>query len=136
MSPEGLNTATLAESTPSTHAGSVVDPEQAGAGCVGLTGDESQADAPSAAAGDRAGCAAPAPMEASEARATPPQSLREFERALRGLGFTRLQAEHIARRGFEGATASAAPPPEPEPDTDMHTLMAALQRRAAALKGT
>jgi hypothetical protein len=37
-------------------------------------------------------------MDASSAKATPPQSLREFERALRGLGFTRLQAEHIARQ--------------------------------------
>lgn len=124
------------ESQLSEHAGCVADPEQAGAGCVGPTGEESQADAPPPAAGDSAGCAAPAPMEASAAQATPPQSLREFERALRGLGFSRLQAEHIARKGFEGATATAAPAPEPEPDTDMQTLMAALQRRAAALKGT
>lgn len=74
-------------------------------------------------------------MEASAAQATPPQSLREFERALRGLGFTRLQAERIARKGFDGATATAAPAPEPEPAPDTQSLVAALQRRAAALKG-
>lgn len=74
-------------------------------------------------------------MDASDAPAAPPQSIREFERALRGLGFTRLQAKHIARQGFSGATAAAAPVSEPEPDTDMQSLMAALQRRARALKG-
>ena len=124
-----------AQSTLSEPAGCVADPEHTGAGCVGQTGEESQADAPPAAEGECAGRAAPAPMEASEAQATPPQSLREFERALRGLGFTRLQAEHIARRGFSGATATAAPTPQPEPEPDMQSLMAALERRAAALKG-
>ena len=73
-------------------------------------------------------------MEASEPKATPPQTMREFERALRALGFTRLQAQHIAAKGFAGVTAAAAPEPEPAPD--MTSLMAALQRRASALKGT
>jgi len=75
-------------------------------------------------------------VEESARKATPPQTVRQFEAALRTLGYTRLQAEHIARKGFEGATATAAPTPEPEPDTDMQSLMAALQRRAMALKGT
>lgn len=73
-------------------------------------------------------------MEASAAQATPPQSLREFERALRGLGFTRLQAEHIARKGFEGATATAATP-EPEPKANpLNELRELLKRRVAELK--
>lgn len=122
----------MRQSELSAHAGSVAGPEDGSAGCDGHTGDESQADAPPPAAGDSAGCAAPAPMEASAAQATPPQSLREFERALRGLGFSRLQAEHIARQGFSGATASAAPTPEPEPDTELQLLMAALQKRGQA----
>lgn len=117
----------------SAHAGCVAGPEQAGAGCVGPTGEESQADAPPPAAGDGAGCAAPAPMGASAAQATPPQSLREFERALRGLGFTRLQAEHIARDGFK-ANAQAI---EAEPDHDRAAILElrdALARSVALLK--
>lgn len=124
----------VTQSNLSAHAGCVADPEQAGAGCVGPTGDESQAAAPPPAAGDSTGCAARAAVDAGSTKATPPQTMREFERALRGLGFTRLQAEHIAAKGFAGVTAAAAPEPEPEPD--MTSLMAALQRRAAALKGT
>jgi len=74
-------------------------------------------------------------MEASDAQATPPQTKREFERALRGLGFSRLQAEHIARQGFSGATAGAAPPPEPEPKASpLNELRELLRRRVAELK--
>jgi hypothetical protein len=75
-------------------------------------------------------------VEASTAQATPPQSLREFERALRGLGFSRLQAEHIAARGWKGAQATEPEPELPQASDDMQSLMAALQRRATALKGT
>lgn len=116
-------------------AGCADDPDQASAGCVAPAGDEGQAAAPPPAEGDSAGCAAPTPVDASDQKATPPQTLREFERALRGLGFTRLQAQHIARQGFKGATATtpAAPAPEPESD-DMQALVAALQRRARALE--
>lgn len=72
-------------------------------------------------------------MDASSAQATPPQTMREFERALRTLGYTRLQAERIAAKGFAGVTATAAPEPEPASD-DMQALMAALQRRARAFE--
>lgn len=122
------------ESTLSVHAGCVTDPEHCYAGCDSPTGDERQADAPPPAAGDSAGCAAPAPVEASDRRATPPQTTREFERALRGLGYTRLQAQHIARQGFSGATANTPAAPEPEPEPDMQSLVAALQRRARAFE--
>lgn len=126
----------VAESDLSVHAGCVAGPEQAGAGCVGQTGDESQAAAPPPAAGESAGCAAPAPVEASEPKATPPQSLRELERALRGLGYTRLQAEHIARRGFQGVTANtpAAPEPEPKADPQLTELRELFKRHAADTK--
>lgn len=122
------------ESNLSVHAGCVAGPDQGHAGCDGPTGEESQADAPPPAAGDSAGCAAPAPVEASDRRATPPQTTREFERALRGLGYTRLQAQHIARQGFSGATANTPAAPEPEPEPNMQSLVAALQRRARAFE--
>jgi hypothetical protein len=122
----------VAESALSVHAGCVAGPEDIGAGCVDATGEESQAEAPPPAAGDVARCAAPVPMDASNPKATPPQSLRELERALRGLGYTRQQAEHIAAKGFAGVTAAAAP--EPEPDPDMQALAAALQRRGRAFE--
>ena len=124
-----------AELTPSVHAGCVAGPDQGRAGCDGHTGEESQAGAPPPAAGDSAGCAAPVPVEASDAQATPPQTKREFERALRGLGFTRLQAEHIAREGFKGATAEAAAEPVPEATANpFNELRELLKRRAAELK--
>lgn len=123
------------ESSLSVHTGVVADPEHCYARCDGPTGEESQSAAPPPAAGDSAGCAAPAPVDAGSTKATPPQSLREFERALRTLGFSRLQAEHIARIGFSGATANTPAAPEPEPEPDIALLADALQRRGAALKG-
>lgn len=125
----------VAESTTSAPAGCGAGPDQASAGCVAPAGDEGQAAAPPAAAGESAGCAAPAPVDASDQKATPPQTLREFERALRGLGFTRLQAQHIAQRGFAGVTANTEAAPEPERQSDdMQALVAALQRRARAFE--
>ncbi len=120
-------------SPPSANAGCVAGPEQVSAGCAIGTGEESHADAPLQAAGDRAGCPAPTQADDTEAQATPPQSLREFERALRGLGFTRLQATHIARQGFSGATASAAPDPEPK-TAESELLRHAMERLARTLK--
>ena len=122
------------ESILSAHTGVVADPEHCHAGCDGPTGEESQADAPPPAARDSAGCAAPVPVEESARKATPPQTVRQFEAALRTLGYTRLQAEHIARQGFSGATANTPAAPEPEPEPDMQSLVAALQRRARAFE--
>lgn len=121
-------------SAPSPSTGRADDPEQGRAGRDGQTG--SQAAAPPPAAGERAGCAAPAPVDAGSPKAKPPQNLREFERALRGLGFTRLQAEHIARQGFSGATANTPTAPEPEPKADIRLteLRELLQRRVAEMK--
>lgn len=74
-------------------------------------------------------------VDASDPKATPPQTMREFERAMRTLGYTRLQAEHIARSGFQGVTANTPAAPEPEPDpTEMQALKAALERRARAFE--
>jgi len=117
-------------------AGCADGPDQASAGCVAPAGDEGQAAAPPPAEGDSAGCAAPTPVDASDQKATPPQTLREFERALRGLGFSRPQAQHIAQRGFAGVTANteAAPEPERQSSDDMQALVAALQRRARAFE--
>ena len=76
----------------------------------------------------------PAAVNESEAQAQPPQTVREFERALRGLGFTRPQAMNIARRGFGAVTANAALEPEPEPE-HIEQLRNAMERLAQSLKG-
>jgi hypothetical protein len=111
------------------HAGRCAPPE-ALAGCVEATGtDEGRVDPPSAADAG-AGCAVAAADSAGEATPTPPATVREFERALRGLGFTRQQAQAIARHGFPGAE------PTPPGTPDDPSLRHALQRLAVALKGT
>ena len=113
-------------------AGCATGPDQVSAGCANPTGDESQPDAESQVSSPGMGHAEPAPADPSEVQANPPQSLREFERALRALGFSRLQATRIARQGFAGATAEAAPDPEPDESKRLH---AAIQRLQCALKG-
>lgn len=117
------------------HAGCVGAPVETDAGCGRSAGEEGQrADPPPTAAGDVAGCEAQATAGADGKQATtPPNTLREFERALRGLGFTRLQAASIARRGFSGA--SAPEPVTPEPD-DSERLRQSLERLARTLKGS
>lgn len=128
--------APLLDSAAPVVAGCDAGPEQVGAGCASSTGEENLADAPPQDSSVCTGCAAQAPAGASESKGTPPQTMREFERALRGLGFSRLQAEHVARKGFAGLSAAAVPEPTPDPDeSSMQELMAALQRRATALKG-
>ena len=68
---------------------------------------------------------------ASSDTPTPPATLREFEQALRALGFSNRQAKAIARTGFRPAMAEA----DPEPAPDIDSLAAALHLRALALKG-
>jgi hypothetical protein len=101
--------------------------------------DEGQAVAPPQDTSDGAGCAAQAPADASDAQATPPTTVREFERALRGLGFTRHRAAEISRHGF--ALGTAAPdeattePPAPVPASDtQQRLAAALGRLMRTIK--
>lgn len=114
------------------------------AGCVGTqdtdagrvpdlgTAGRVNADAPIGCSST--GCAATATDGNTDATpATPPQTLREFERAMRALGFTRPQAEAIARKGFSGAAATSAQQPEPD---ESDNLRAALQQLARTLKGS
>lgn len=111
------------------HAGCVGTQEH-DAGCgraIGQQGVTVQAEA--SQEGD-ARCAPPEPSgHLTEAR-TPPLTLREFERALRSLGYTRMQAEHIGRKGFTGLRAE-----DPEPSADSTQLHAALEGLVQALKG-
>lgn len=91
-------------------------------------GDEGSAGNLPPASSEGTGCAPPAAADVERKGPKPPQTLREFERALRTLGFSQRQAAHIARGGFKAI--------RPEPDaTDIDELRAALERRAAALKG-
>lgn len=64
---------------------------------------------------------------------TPPSTLREFEHALRGLGFTRKQATHIAKHGFTQATDAAE---TDAGDTEQLSELVALLRRNTALLET
>lgn len=109
------------------------DTPDAAAGCVPAAGDRPADAAATPGADDSAGCAAEAPADSSESKATPPTTVREFERALRGLGFTRKQAADIARQGFNPATA-AAELDHSEPD-DMQQLREAMEAFARVLKG-
>jgi len=63
----------------------------------------------------------------------PPQTLREFERALRRLGFTRQQATSIARHGFAGAGRDDGSPPAETPGESTR-LRAATDRLTRLLK--
>lgn len=116
------------------HAGSCGAPE-ADAGRVQADGDSGSdgAHAPQVAEGV-AGCASTAPAASGEPEAKrPPATIREFERAMRALGFTRGQAQSIARHGFQSATD--APPDEVPPANDINQLHAAAERLARVLKG-
>ena len=95
----------------SVHAGCVAGPAADVAGCADAAGDEGQTAATPTAEPASAGCVVARASDDVSTKATPPQTLREFERALRDMGFTRLQANHIARQGFSGANSA----PEVEP---------------------
>lgn len=91
--------------------------------------DAGQAEALKPADTASAASAAAVAADDADVRPTPPQTLREFEHALRGLGYSARKATAIARNGFK---ASA---PEPDEGIELHELRAALERRGAALKG-
>lgn len=57
---------------------------------------------------------------------SPPRTAREFDKAMRALGYSKRQAAAIASHGFKGF-ASAEPPEDSSAD---------LERLAAALRGT
>lgn len=58
-----------------------------------------------------------------------PQTIREFQRALRGLGFSERQAKAVASHGFK-----ALPGVDPEPPEDMAGLVAALKQNITSMK--
>ena len=87
---------------------------------------------------DSAGCAGGLQAGAGPTVSpTPPATLREFEHALRGLGFTKRQAESIARHGW----ARGLPAAEPEPaaiasgNPQLQGLCQLLRQHTARLKG-
>lgn len=49
------------------------------------------------------GTAEPAELEQASAAPGKPSTIREFERSLRGLGFSQREAKHIALHGFKPA---------------------------------
>ena len=68
-----------------------------------------------------------APRDDDECQAEPPATRREFERALRALGFSRRQAANIASRGY----GDSQDEPEPEDDT---RIRRAVERLARSLR--
>lgn len=81
------------------------------------------------------GCAADATADAPADKPQPPQTLREFEHALRTLGFSQRQAAAIARNGFKFDVAAETPQPEPTPSAEqLNTLRALLDCTAAILR--
>jgi hypothetical protein len=99
------------------------------------TSEDGTAADPLQVAPDSAGRAPGAPAGAKSEGPPPPRTVREFERALQGLGFTRRQAASIARDGFKAAGQPDHAEPEPEPDdrAALDTLRDALKRNLAHL---
>ena len=113
------------------HAGCVAGTVKAAAGCDAATDAKNPTNLQPASADASAGCAESTPPEADARQVHPPATLREFERALRGLGYTRMQAQAVARSGFGALQAS--PDAEPESD-DESSIAAALHALAASFK--
>ena len=103
-------TSTSSRSEPAESTGCAAALGQPAAGCVqltsegGTTGNELQASDAST------GCAAIATADTTPERPKPPQTTRELEHALRGLGYSQRQAAAIARNGFRAAAAATEAP--------------------------
>lgn len=67
------------------------------------------------------------PTEPGTPDKSPPKTEREFERAMRELGYSKRQAREIAARGFK-ALADA------DPDDDVSELAALLERNTQVLE--
>lgn len=116
------------------HAGCVGAPDAA-AGCEHAPGDRPAGAESPQAADDGAGCTSTAAAVSEATTAKPPATVREFERALRTLGFTRSQASDIARQGFIKAAGTEVLQVDPMAD-QVNELRALLARNAAILKGS
>lgn len=103
-----------------------------GAGCAEAPGEEASSSRKQPT-DSSAGCALSDAGAAAGAGLKPPQTVREFERALRSLGFTRLQAQAVARRGFGALSAS---PDGAGSADDQHDIGQALRALAVSLKET
>lgn len=116
------------------HVGCVGTQERS-AGCADAIGQLAGSEALGSKAGGT-GCAPGQLSTSTSEMPNPPQTLREFERALRFLGYSRLQAEHIGRKGFAGLHGhqqDALPTPGPE-TSQPDQLRQALERLALSLK--
>lgn len=117
----------MAKSDPSERAGCALTDLATAAGCEQAASASGTAET-TPTPGAESTASASAAAKATPATPTPPQTLRELERALRGQGYSQRQAAAIAREGFKAATG------EPEPDPGLSELRDALQRRIASMK--
>lgn len=67
-----------------------------------------------------------------QAKSTKPSTMREFERALRSLGYSRREAEAIAERGFQAAIDGGDQDPNQHEDYD--ELAVLIKRNIQSLK--
>lgn len=99
------------------------------AGCDTAT-SETPVGVEPAAAPEGAGCADGVSSEDTESQGEQrPQSLREFERALRRLGFSRQQAANLSRFGWDGLNNEQV-----NPASELASLHAAIERLQAAIQ--
>lgn len=68
------------------------------------------------------------PTEPGTPEKSPPSTAREFEQAMRMLGYSKRQAREIASRGFKAMAQDA------EPSEDVSELAALLQRNVEVLE--
>ena len=101
------------------------------AGCVPASSEPGDVAMPAPANEDSAGAPSEAPAEAAS-EPIRPATVREFERAMRRLGFTRREAEVIRCRGFDALVPEGAPDDQAG-TKQLEELAAALRRRHAAL---
>lgn len=67
----------------------------------------------------------------AQAKSSKPQTIREFERAMRELGYSQREAAAIAKHGFKAVNASAS---VEEDRAKMAELAALIERNTSLLK--
>jgi len=121
-------TAEDAQSKLGPHAGRCGPLDSPAAGCVPASSEDGNAVKPQPGL-TGAGCAVAAEAAGTSPEPIKPTTVREFEHALRTLGFTKRESESIARHGFRAAANAA------DGDTaDMESIFAAVQRNIRNLQ--
>lgn len=116
--------ADAAELIARTAVGMIAEHPQAGGGSIGAKETDVFSEEHAVCSRDDHGPTEPATPPAK----SPPKTEREFERAMRELGFSKRQAREIAARGFKGASH------EVPADEDLSEIAALLERNTLVLE--